>query len=95
MADWLNSVPSAWLARGVDAAEAGLLPDFALRAAIRRLCRMRLESEREIGRTSFAFAEQMATAAVATATGATNAEPAGGAATPTARPRTPQIRTAA
>ena len=33
-------------ARGVDAAEAGLLPDFALRAAIRRLCRTRLESGR-------------------------------------------------
>ena len=72
MADWLGTLPSTWLSRGVDAAEAGIVPDFILRAAIRRLCRTRLESERAIGRTSAEFAERMATAAVATHTDLAN-----------------------
>ena len=74
MADWLETLPSAWLARGVDAAEAGLLPDFVLRAAMRRLFRTRAESEREIGRSAAAFAEQMTAAAVATHTEEANAQ---------------------
>lgn len=72
MADWLGTLPSTWLARGVEAAEAGVLPDFVLRAAIRRLCRTRLESERAIGRSAAEFAEKMATATVATHTDLAN-----------------------
>ena len=72
MADWLGTLPSSWWARGVDAAEAGRVPDFVLRAAIRRLCRTRLVNERANGRTSAEFAERMATATVATHTDLAN-----------------------
>ncbi len=68
MADWAGRVPAGWMARGVDAAEAGRIPDFALRWAMRRLCATRLANERAIGRSGARFAEQMATSAVATHT---------------------------
>ena len=72
MADWMETLPSSWIARGVNAAEMGRLPDFVLRAAIRHLCRIRLDSERANGRTSAEFAERMATATVATHTDVAN-----------------------
>lgn len=59
---------------GVEAAETGRLPDFVLRAAIRFLCGARSRQERAIGRTSAAFAEQMATAPVAIHTVEANAQ---------------------
>jgi cyclopropane-fatty-acyl-phospholipid synthase len=74
MADWMGKVPASWMARGVDAAEVGLLPDFVLRWAMRRLCAARLQKERETGRTGRDFAEQMATSAVATHTVEANAQ---------------------
>jgi cyclopropane-fatty-acyl-phospholipid synthase len=56
------------MATGVELAEAGLVPDWQLRAAIRRLCATRADAERELGRTGAQFAEQMSTAPIATHT---------------------------
>jgi cyclopropane-fatty-acyl-phospholipid synthase len=74
MGDWTGWMPASWMARGVDWAESGRLPDPVLRWAMRRLCAARLANEREIGRSGADFAQQMATSSVATHTGEANAQ---------------------
>ncbi len=74
MTSLMSLIPANWMARGVDAAEAGLIPDNILRAVIRRLCRTRLESERQIGRTAEQFADLMTTAVIASHTVEANAQ---------------------
>ena len=74
MSDSLQSLPDRMLSRGVEAAEAGLVPDFLLRRAIRRLCAQRLRSELAIGRSAETFSGQMATSPVATHTELANTQ---------------------
>ena len=60
------------MARSIDAAESGWIPDPMLRFAMSRLCASRLESIRTIGQTTEAFAGLMSSAPVATHTADAN-----------------------
>lgn len=59
---------------GIEAAERAILPDFVIRAAIRRLCAERAEAARKEGLGTERFASRMATAPVATHTEDANAQ---------------------
>lgn len=72
MAEWVESLPSSWMAKAVEAAESGRVPDLVLRWMIRRLCAARATKERARGQTPADFVARMATAAVATHTAQAN-----------------------
>lgn len=74
MSDWAERLTEPLLSWGVEAAERRQLPDFVIRAAIRRLCETRRRHEEAIGRSSAQFASEMATSSVATHTDEANAQ---------------------
>ena len=72
MAGLIDFIPRALLARTVEAAEAGQLPDPALRWAMRRLCASRARSEALEGTRADEFARRMASARIAEHTATAN-----------------------
>ena len=72
MPDLFHIIPQGIVARALNAAENGRVPDPLLRWGIRRLCAQRAAAERAIGRTADVFASEMLTSAIATYTEAAN-----------------------
>jgi len=68
MGGWTEQIRSHSMGRAIEAAEQGALPDWLIRATIRRLCAKRAREERAAGRTGVEFAEIMTSASIATHT---------------------------